>query len=229
MTNLLKREEVREAFDYKRRQIVRFSNYLSCTQTDILKSNAKDSLAHIYYTLPIYKHLPLSTMTQLAKLLVILAAASATLSAPTMRPRQLAGEGSFFDSVFSGTDNGVGYGVENAEDNAASLLGGKTTTGGGGSTTNPSPPPPKVKRQADKIANGAATDLHAIGKYKAADLVQTDGDNIDGQLTQDAATLGGQIGGDEEDALERTGDMVYSKMPARRAGVFQAFVPVGTA
>ncbi|KAG9508336.1 hypothetical protein J7337_001900 [Fusarium musae] len=91
-------------------------------------------------------------MTQLAKLLIILAAASATLSAPTMRPRQLAGEGSFFDSVFSGTDNGVGYGVENAEDNAASLLGDK-----------------------------------------AADLVQTDGDNIDGQLTQDAATLGGQI------------------------------------
>ncbi|EWG35784.1 hypothetical protein FVEG_00003 [Fusarium verticillioides 7600] len=149
-------------------------------------------------------------MTQLAKLLIILAAASATLSAPTMRPRQLAGEGSFFDSVFSGTDNGIGYGVENAEDNAASLLG----------APNPPPPPPKVKRQADKIANGAAIDLHAIGQDKAADLVQTDGDNIDGQLTQDAATLGGQIGGDEADVLERTGDMVPSKMPTRRARVF---------
>ncbi|KAF5576101.1 hypothetical protein FPANT_11092 [Fusarium pseudoanthophilum] len=158
-------------------------------------------------------------MTQLTKLLIILAAASATFSAPTMKPRQLAGEGSFFDSVFSGTDNGVGYGVENAEDNAATLLGGKTTTGGGGSTTNP-PPPPKVKRQADKIANGAATDLHAVGQDKAADLVQTDGDNIDGQLTQDAATLGGQIGEDEEDVLERTGDMVPSKVPTRRARVF---------
>ncbi|ENH75696.1 hypothetical protein FOC1_g10003855 [Fusarium oxysporum f. sp. cubense race 1] len=157
-------------------------------------------------------------MTQLTKLLIILAAATATLGAPTMKPRQLAGEGSFFDSVFTGTDNGVGYGVENAEDNAATLLGGKATSGGGGSTSNP--PQPKVKRQADKIANGAATDLHAVGQDKAADLVQTDGDNIDGQLTQDAATLGAQVGGDEEDVLERTGDMVPSKMPTRRARVF---------
>ncbi|KLO93533.1 uncharacterized protein LW93_13145 [Fusarium fujikuroi] len=159
-------------------------------------------------------------MTQLTKILIILAAASATLGAPTVKPRQLAGEGSFFDSVFTGTDNGVGYGVENAEDNAATLIGGKTTTAGGGSTSNPPPPPPKVKRQADKIANGASTDLHAVGQDKAADLVQTDGDNIDGQLTQDAGTLGAQVGGDEEDVLERTGDMVPSKMPTRRARVF---------
>ncbi|KAF5697967.1 hypothetical protein FMUND_15232 [Fusarium mundagurra] len=82
------------------------------------------------------------------------------------------------------------------------------------------PPPPKVKRQADKIANGAATDLHTVGQDKAVDLVQTDGDNIDGQLTQDAATLGAQVGGDEEDVLERTGDMVPSKMPTRRARAF---------
>ncbi|KAF5985494.1 putative alpha-galactosidase C precursor [Fusarium bulbicola] len=140
-------------------------------------------------------------MTQLTKLLVILAAASAALSAPLMKSRQLAGEGSFFASVFSGTDNGVGYGVENAEDNAATLLGGKTTTGGGGSTSNPPPPPSKVKRQADKIATGAATDLHAVGQDKAA-------------LTQDAATLGAQVGGDEEDFLERTGDMVPSPFKA---------------
>lgn len=86
-----------------------------------------------------------------------------------MKARQLAGDGSFFDSVFSGTDNGVSYGVKNSEDNAATLLDGKTTTGGGG-TSNPPPPPPKVKRQADKIASGAATDLHAVGQDKAADL-----------------------------------------------------------
>ncbi|KAF5239241.1 hypothetical protein FANTH_10043 [Fusarium anthophilum] len=128
-------------------------------------------------------------MTQLTKLLVILAAASAALSAPTMKSRQLAGEGRFFNSVFSGTDNGLCYGVENAEDNAATLLGGKTTTGGGG---------------------------------KATDLVQTDGDNIDGQLTQDAATLGAQVGGDEEDVLERMVDMVPSKLPTRRTRAFEA-------
>ncbi|KAF9761171.1 hypothetical protein IL306_003930, partial [Fusarium sp. DS 682] len=61
---------------------------------------------------------------------------------------------------------------------AASLLSGKTIIGGGGSTGNPPPPPPKVKRQADKIANGAAPDLHTAGQGKAAALVQTDEDNI---------------------------------------------------
>ncbi|KAF4334736.1 hypothetical protein FBEOM_11418 [Fusarium beomiforme] len=158
-------------------------------------------------------------MTQLTRLLIILAVASATLGAPTIQPRQLAGEGRACDSVLSDTDNGVGYGVENADDHAATLVGGKTT-GGGATGTGGNPPPSKVKRQGDKIANGAATDLHAIGQDKAADLVQTDGDNVDGQLTQDAATLGAQVGGDEEDILERTGDMVPSKMPTRRSRAF---------
>jgi hypothetical protein len=170
------------------------------------------------------KHLCSLKMTQLIKLLIILAATRVTLGAPVMNPRQLAGEGNFFDSLFTDTDNGVGYGTENAEDNLAELLGGTAsranggTSGSGGAGGNPPPPPPKmVKRQGDKIANGAAADLNALGLTNEADLVKTDGGNIDGQLTDDATNLGAQFGGDEEDILERVGNFVPNKVPSAGA------------
>ncbi|KAF4996561.1 hypothetical protein FGRMN_4445 [Fusarium graminum] len=163
-------------------------------------------------------------MTQITKLLIVLSAATAGLSAPVLKTRQLAGEGNFFDSLFTDTDNGVGYGVENAENNLAEFLGGSAASSGGsggnggngGGAGGPPPPPgPKmVKRQGDKIANGAAADLNALGLNQEADLVQTDGDNIDGQLTDDATNIGAQFGGDEEDILERLGNMVPSKAPS---------------
>jgi hypothetical protein len=143
-----------------------------------------------------------------------------------VHPRQLAGEGSLFDSLFSDTDNGVGYGVENAEDNIAEALGGSPSRGGGtggstGGNGNPPPPPPPPQkrstlqaRQGDKIANGAAAVLSALGQDQAADIVETDGDNIDGQLTEDAATAGQQFGGDEENILESAGNLVPNKLPA---------------
>jgi hypothetical protein len=136
--------------------------------------------------------------------------------------RQLAGEGAACNSVLSSTDNGVGYGVENAEDNTAALVGGKTSTGtatGSGSTGgsnaapapgpgpakgNPKPAPkagPKVKRQADKIANGAANIINALGQPQLANTEQTQGDNLDGQLTSDAASIGAQVGASEESTL----------------------------
>lgn len=107
--------------------------------------------------------------------------------------RQLAGEGAACDSVLSGTDNGVGYGVENAEDNTATTI---TTTKAA------------TRRQLDKIANGAANVLNAAGAPAAATVVQTDGDNVDGQLTDDAATDGAQVGSDEETTLEQAGSDV---------------------
>jgi len=148
-------------------------------------------------------------MAPISKFLVILAASNLVLAAPVMVDRrQLAGEGNLFDSLFTDTDNGVGYGVENAEDNLTTLLGGTPSRGGGSSTSggnggngNPPPPPPppgpKAKRQGDKIANGAAGVLNALHLGSAADLVQTDGDNVDGQLTDDATEIGEQFGGDE--------------------------------
>ncbi|KXJ89430.1 hypothetical protein Micbo1qcDRAFT_206373 [Microdochium bolleyi] len=130
--------------------------------------------------------------------------------------RQLAGEGNLFDSLFTSTDNGVGYGTENAENNLAEFLGGSVQNGGG--SGGPPPKPNRAarslrKRQGDKIANGAANVLNALHLSSAADLVQTDGDNVDGQLTDDATTAGAQVGGDEEDVLERLGNMVPNKNP----------------
>ena len=116
----------------------------------------------------------------------------------------------------SSTDNGVGYGVENAEDNTASLIsGGKTTstaTGSGGSGNPPPPPPPKkgpkAKRQGDKIANGAAAVLDAAKLNVLGDPVKTYGDNVDGELTSAAANLGAQVGSSEESTLEGAGKAI---------------------
>lgn len=64
------------------------------------------------------------------------------------------------------------------------------------------------KRQLDKMANGAAEILNAAQLNEEADIVKTDGDNIDGQLTGDAADIGSQVGGLEEDTLEGIGSSV---------------------
>jgi hypothetical protein len=59
--------------------------------------------------------------------------------------------------------------------------------------------------------------LNALGLTNEADLVKTDGGNIDGQLTDDATNLGAQFGGDEEDILERVGNFVPNKVPSAGA------------
>jgi len=129
--------------------------------------------------------------------------------------RQLAGEGAACDSLLSSTDNGVGYGIENAEDNTAALLGGTssgttTTTGGSGGAAPPPPPPkgPKNKRQADKIANGLADVLSAGHLGPVADIEKNLGDTVDGQLTDDAASAGAQLGSAEESTLESVGKAI---------------------
>lgn len=68
---------------------------------------------------------------------------------------QLAGEGAACNSALSSTDNGVGYGVENAEDNTAYTI---KSSGG------------KLRRQLDKIANGASAVGDAAGAGAVADL-----------------------------------------------------------
>jgi len=118
----------------------------------------------------------------------------------------------------SSTDNGVGYGVENAEDNTATALGGSASnsqaSGSGGGNPPPPPPPPpakkgpKAKRQGDKIANGAAAVLDAAHLQVAGDPVKTYGDNVDGELTSGAANAGASIGSTEESTLESAGKSV---------------------
>ena len=116
----------------------------------------------------------------------------------------------------SSTDNGVGYGIENAEDNTASLISGTSTssgtaTGSGGAANPPPPPPkkgPKAKRQGDKIANGAAAVLDAAKLNVLGDPVKTYGDNIDGELTSGVANLGASVGSSEESTLEGVGKAI---------------------
>jgi len=160
-------------------------------------------------------------MTQLTKVLIILAAAGA-LSAPVNKPRQLGGEGGASDALISDTDNASGYMTENALIHLSHLLGGDAqepdepglSNNGGGSSGGPPPPPPKMaKRQLDKAANGAAAVANALGLTGEGDILETDGDAIDGQLTGDGSEIGTQLGTDEEDIGERVGNLVPEKLP----------------
>ena len=150
-------------------------------------------------------------MPSASKLILALAIfAVATNSLPTP---QLAGEGALFDSLFTDTDNGVGHGVENAEDNlAATISGTKGTTGStgatGGSTAPPPPPPPPARRQLDKMMNGLQTLSNAAGTGASTTGLTTAGDNLDGTLTSGAANAGASIGGTEESTLENLGNAV---------------------
>lgn len=126
--------------------------------------------------------------------------ASPALSAPVntdaLSVRQLAGVGAGSDAIFTDTDNGVGYGTENAEDNTADNI--RAAKGA-------VPATPRSRRQLDKIANGAANVANAAGAPAAGNVVQSNGDRIDGQGTSDSAVVGEQVGSDEETVLEQAG------------------------
>jgi hypothetical protein len=70
-----------------------------------------------------------------------------------------------------------------------------------------------AKRQLDKLADGAADVMNAAGLTGEADLTETNGDAIDGQLTGDAGQLGEQLGEDEETIGEDAGNLVPEKLP----------------
>jgi hypothetical protein len=129
--------------------------------------------------------------------------AATTIIAAPLKARQLAGEGAAADSILSDTDNGVGYGTENAEDNTANLI---TSLKGGAAL--PAVPGQKIKRQGDKIANGAANVISAAGAPGVASTEKTAGDNLDADLTSGAANLGADAGATEESTLEDAGSAV---------------------
>ena len=135
---------------------------------------------------------------------------------PAKARRQLAGEGAAADSILSDTDNGVGYGIEDALDNTANLItsvkGGSTgsTATGGSSGTAPPPPPPgrRFRRQGDKISNGVGAVGNALCVGAVTNPVQAAGDSADGSLTSAAANAGASIGSAEETTLEGIGSAV---------------------
>lgn len=152
-------------------------------------------------------------MRSASKIILALALfAAATSALPTP---QLAGEGAFFDSVFTDTDNGVGYGIENAEDNIANNISGAkgqsgtaSPSGGSGSGGNPPPPPPPHRRQLDKISKGFQAISEAAGTGQGTSAATDALNNADGTLTSGAANLGATIGSTEESTLEGAGKSV---------------------
>jgi hypothetical protein len=147
------------------------------------------------------------------KTIVALLLLTAVSALPTP---QLAGEGAAADSIFSDTDNGVGYAIKNAEENTASLItsvkGGSatTTTGGSGSGAAPPPPPPPgpKRRQANKICDGFQDLSNAAGTGSATSAAMAQCDNVDGELTDGAANAGATVGGTEESTLEAIGKAI---------------------
>lgn len=99
------------------------------------------------------------------------------------------------NSILSQTDNGIGYGIENAEDNTAK-------------TISSTPKVPAARRQLDKISNGAQAISDAAGTGASTSAVTTELDNIDGTSTGGAADLGAKIGDTEASTLEGIGSAV---------------------
>ena len=126
--------------------------------------------------------------------------------------RQLAGTGAAADSILTDTDNGVGYGVENAEDNTAATISSVTGTSSGGDPPPPPPPPPKKnprsRRQLDKIANGAGAISKAAGIGATTDSIVAVADSDDGTTTSGQADAGSKVGSTEESTLESAGSAV---------------------
>jgi hypothetical protein len=154
-------------------------------------------------------------MPSFQKTLVALLLTLSTLTAALPTP-QLAGEGAALNSIFSDTDNGVGYGVEAAEENLAgniaSVKGGTgAATGGatGGSGANPPPPPaPPHKRQLDKVSNGFQAIGNAAGAGDSTKGTTNMLDEVDGATTGGAADLGATVGGTEESTLISIGKSI---------------------
>jgi hypothetical protein len=115
---------------------------------------------------------------------------------PPPHRRQLAGEGAALNSIFVGTDNGVGFAVEAAEDNTADNIRKVTAS------------LPKIPRQADKIANGLKNIGNAAGVSAATNPVGDLGDSLDGTLTGGVADAGAKIGSTEESTLISIGKAI---------------------
>lgn len=140
-------------------------------------------------------------MLSATKVIVALIALTVASALPTP---QLAGEGAAFDSLFSSTDNGVGFGIENAEDNLAGLV--SSLKGGAAAPAAPAPPP--SRRQADKIAHGLQALSNAAGAGSGTTALTDALVNLDGALTSGAANAGASIGATEVSTLEGLGNAV---------------------
>jgi hypothetical protein len=174
--------------------------------------SASSSLLQVRLQFPIHT-ININTMPSFTKSLITLLLTTTALALPTP---QLAGEGAALNSIFSSTDNGIGYGIKNAEQNLANNVAQlKGSTGGAGATTGsgaaPPPPPPGPgphRRQLDKISDGFQTLSSAAGMGDSTKALTNGLDEIDGSSTSGAANLGAEMGSLEESTLESLGNAV---------------------
>lgn len=144
-------------------------------------------------------------MPSFSKTLLAIILATAVAASPLP---QLAGEGQAADALFTDTDNGVGYGIKNAEDQLAGNIATlKGSTGGATGGAAPPPPPPS-RRQLDKVSNGFQDMANAAGVGSSTTGLTNTLDNVDGELTSGAANAGSTVGGTEESTLEGAGKAV---------------------
>lgn len=143
-----------------------------------------------------------------SKVLLATVLVSAAAAAPYP---QLHGEGVAADALFTDTDNGLGYGVENAENNVANTI--KPGSAPTGNSAGGSPPPPS-KRQLDKWAAGAQNIANAGGVGGSTSGVTDQLKSVDGTLTDGAANAGTNAGGTEASTIEAIGQAVPKRFAA---------------
>lgn len=137
-------------------------------------------------------------MPSFSKVVLALLLATSVAALPTP---QLHGEGVAADALFTDTDNGVGYGIENAEDNLAQNI--QSMKGGA-----PARRTVLITRQMDKVSKGAQQISQAAGTGTSTTSLTTGLENIDGDLTNGASNTGTDGGATEESLLEDTGSAV---------------------
>lgn len=142
-------------------------------------------------------------MRYTSKLFLALFLSTTALSLPTP---QLHGEGEALDSIFTDTDNGLGYGIEDAEENIAANI--ASIRGGNAAGGTAAPPPPPTRRQLDKVANGLQAIGESLGQGKTTSGLTSSLESADGQLTDGAANIGADAGTLEEGLLIDTGKAV---------------------
>lgn len=133
-----------------------------------------------------------ATKTTLA--LILLTAASALLTP------QFASKSAAANSIFSSTDNGLGYGIENAEDKTAALI----------MSFKGSAPAAPARRQLDKVSNGFQTLSNAASNGGPTTSLTNSLDTIDGDFASGAANIGANTGALKVGTLEAAGNAVPS-------------------
>ena len=140
--------------------------------------------------------------------------------------RQIGGDADAAYYIVNNVDNGIGYSLENIEDNLGDLASGKATGSdaegnsngggppGGGASSGGPPPPPPGKRQLNKIGDGTEQLGDDTGVEAVTQPVGEALNEIDGIGTNDQANIGEQIGDIEDPGLPEIANSLTNLDPS---------------